>query len=147
MNSFFRFSATSLHAVALIIFVALAATALTGSPVWAVGLVAVTGILVSVIGIVSSRHANHWIGRATQVCAAVSRGDFEQRLVLVSAPKQLEALLGYPWPFPGRPPKHDLSTWTVTDDWPEHVPVTEAEVDVFEAWFGDLFDELFGSCR
>ena len=22
-----------------------------------------------------------------------------------------------------------------------------AEVDVFEQWFGDLFDELFGSCR
>lgn len=22
-----------------------------------------------------------------------------------------------------------------------------AEVDVFEAWFGDLFDELFGPCR
>jgi hypothetical protein len=61
--------------------------------------------------------------------------------------EQLEKLLGCPWPFPGRPPKHDLSTWTVTDDWPERVPVTEAEVDVFEAWFGDLFDELFGSCR
>jgi len=47
----------------------------------------------------------------------------------------------------GRPPKHDLATWTVTDDWPERVPVTDAEVDVFEAWFGDLFDELFGPCR
>ncbi len=56
-------------------------------------------------------------------------------------------MLGQPWPFPGRPPKHDLSTWVVTDDWPEHIPVTEAEVDEFEAWFGDLFDELFGSCR
>jgi hypothetical protein len=64
-----------------------------------------------------------------------------------TASEQLEALLGYPWPFPGRPPKHDLSTWTVTDDWPEHIPVTEAEVDVFEAWFGDLFDELFGPYR
>jgi len=64
-----------------------------------------------------------------------------------TASEQLEALLGQPWPFPGRLPKHDLSTWTVTDDWPEHIPVTEAEVDVFEAWFGDLFDELFGSCR
>ena len=52
-----------------------------------------------------------------------------------------------PWPRIGRPPKHDLSTWTVTDDWSEHVPVTEAEVDMFEAWFGDLFDELFGSRR
>jgi len=54
-------------------------------------------------------------------------------------------LLGYSWPFPGRPPKHDLSTWTVTDDWPDPVPVTEAEIEVFERWFGDLFDELFGS--
>jgi hypothetical protein len=47
----------------------------------------------------------------------------------------------------GRLPKHDLSNWTVTDDWPERIPVTNAEVDVFEAWFGDLFDELFGPCR
>lgn len=43
--------------------------------------------------------------------------------------------------------KDDLSTWTVTDDWPERVPVTSAEVDVFEAWFGDVFDELFGPCE
>ena len=64
-----------------------------------------------------------------------------------TASEQLEALLGYPWPFPGRPSKHDLSTWTVTDGWPECVPVTEAEVEVFERWFADLFDELFGSCR
>ena len=35
-------------------------------------------------------------------------------------------------------------TWTVTDDWPKDVPVTETEIDVFEAWCGDLFDELFG---
>ncbi len=58
---------------------------------------------------------------------------------------QLESLLGYPWSFPGRPPKYDFSTWTVTDDWPEHIPVTETEVEVFERWFADLFDELFGS--
>jgi len=51
------------------------------------------------------------------------------------------------WPRIGRPPKHDLSAWTVTDDWPVRVPVTQVEVDVFEAWFGDLFDELFGSGR
>ncbi|GLU28494.1 hypothetical protein [Brucella sp. NBRC 12950] len=24
------------------------------------------------------------------------------------------------------------------------VPVTQAEIEVFERWFGDLFDELFG---
>lgn len=44
----------------------------------------------------------------------------------------------------GRPPKHDLSTWTVTDDFPDPVPVTIAEVKVFESWFGDVFDEIFG---
>ncbi len=59
--------------------------------------------------------------------------------------KQLEVLLGYPWPIHGRPPKHDLSTWTVAVDWPGHVPITEAEIEVFERWFADLFDELFGS--
>ena len=47
----------------------------------------------------------------------------------LTASEQLEELLGYPWPFPGRPPKHDLSTWTVTDDWPNPVPVTEAEIE------------------
>ena len=45
----------------------------------------------------------------------------------------------------GRAPKHDPTRWTVTDDWPADIPVTEAEVDVFEAWFGDLFDELFAT--
>jgi len=37
-----------------------------------------------------------------------------------------------------------LDHWTVSDDWPERVPVTEAEIDLFEAWFGDILDELFG---
>lgn len=64
-----------------------------------------------------------------------------------TASEQLEALLGHPWPFPGRPSKHDPSTWTVADDWPERVPITEAEVEVFERWFADLFDELFGPAR
>lgn len=48
-----------------------------------------------------------------------------------------------PSPRIGRPAKHDLSAWTVVDDWPEPVPITDAELDVFEAWFGDIFDELF----
>jgi hypothetical protein len=52
-----------------------------------------------------------------------------------------------PWPRIGRPPKHNVSAWTVTDDWPNSVPITDAELDVFEAWFGDLFDELFGPRR
>jgi hypothetical protein len=45
----------------------------------------------------------------------------------------------------GRPAKGDPTEWTVTDDWPDDIPVTETEVDVFEAWFGDLFDELFAT--
>ena len=46
---------------------------------------------------------------------------------------------------PGRrQAKRASVAWTVTDDWPEDVQVTEAEIDVFEAWFGGLFDELFG---
>ena len=52
-----------------------------------------------------------------------------------------------PWPRLGRPVKHDVETWRVMDDWPARVPVTDAEIDVFEAWFGDLFDELFGPSR
>ena len=46
---------------------------------------------------------------------------------------------------PGRPPPDDMTTWTVKDDWPEDVPITEAEIEVFEAWFGELFDELFST--
>jgi hypothetical protein len=49
-----------------------------------------------------------------------------------------------PWPRRGRPAKHEVETWRVIDDWPQRVPVTQAEVDVFEAWFGDLFNEFFG---
>jgi hypothetical protein len=46
---------------------------------------------------------------------------------------------------PDRPQKHTLCDWTIGDDWPECVPVTSSEVEVFEAWFGDVFDELFGA--
>lgn len=44
-----------------------------------------------------------------------------------------------------RRPKHDVSTWTVIDNWPEKVPITEAEIEIFERYFGDVLDELFGS--
>ena len=44
---------------------------------------------------------------------------------------ELHLQLG-PWPRIGRPPKYDLSAWTVTDNWSECVLVTQAEVDVFE---------------
>lgn len=45
----------------------------------------------------------------------------------------------------GRPIADNPSAWTVTDDWPDEVPVSEAEIEVFETWFGDLFDELFST--
>jgi len=40
--------------------------------------------------------------------------------------------------------KRASETLTVVDDWPEDVPVTEAEIAMFEAWFGGLFDEARG---
>jgi hypothetical protein len=49
-----------------------------------------------------------------------------------------------PWPRVGRPMR-GLDAWRVIDDWPARVPVTDAEIDVFEAWFGDILDELFGA--
>lgn len=46
----------------------------------------------------------------------------------------------------GRPPHlFDVERLPVIDDWPEDVPITEAEIQVFERWFADLFDDLFGS--
>jgi hypothetical protein len=62
--------------------------------------------------------------------------------------EQRLALYDYAHPRTRRPrrrARHDAAAWTVTDDWPEEVPVTEAEIEVFEAWFGDLFDELFST--
>jgi hypothetical protein len=39
----------------------------------------------------------------------------------------------------------DIERLPVIDDWPEKVPVTDAEILVFERWFADVFDEMFGS--
>ena len=45
----------------------------------------------------------------------------------------------------GSPPHvFDVERLPVIDDWPEDVPITEAEIQVFERWFGDVFDEMFG---
>ena len=47
---------------------------------------------------------------------------------------------------PGQRKRHRRSQrLQVTDDWPEVMPVTEVEVRVVEAYFGDILDELFGS--
>lgn len=50
-------------------------------------------------------------------------------------------------PEPRRSPSPritDIENLPVIDDWPEKVPITEAEIAVFERWFADVFDELFG---
>lgn len=39
----------------------------------------------------------------------------------------------------------DVEKLPVIDDWPDEVPITEAEIQVFERWFADVFDEMFGS--
>ena len=62
-----------------------------------------------------------------------------------AAPDDLYDYARPPARRPGRPQADDPSTWTVTDDSPEDVTVTEAEIEVFEAWFGDLFDVLFST--
>ena len=43
-------------------------------------------------------------------------------------------------PSPGT---FNVENLPVIDDWPERVPVTEAEVDIFERYFGDFLDRLF----
>ncbi|GHC10021.1 hypothetical protein GCM10007291_03020 [Gemmobacter nanjingensis] len=44
-------------------------------------------------------------------------------------------------------PSHvfDVEKLPVIDDWPDEVPITEAEIQVFERSFADVFDEMFGS--
>lgn len=39
----------------------------------------------------------------------------------------------------------DVETLPVIDDWPETVPVTIPEVEIFERHFGDVLDRLFGA--
>jgi hypothetical protein len=59
----------------------------------------------------------------------------------VAAPDDLYDYARPPARRPGRPGPEDPTAWAVKDDWPADVPVTEAEIEVFEAWFGDLFDD------
>ena len=39
----------------------------------------------------------------------------------------------------------DVESLPVFDDWPEKVPITEEELQIFERYFGDVLDRLFGS--
>jgi hypothetical protein len=37
--------------------------------------------------------------------------------------------------------------WVITDDLPEQIPVTPEEIVLFQAYFGDVLDELLASHR
>lgn len=43
-----------------------------------------------------------------------------------------------------RPIESERARIHVTDDWPEVLPLTEAELRVIEAHFAEVLDELFG---
>ena len=48
-------------------------------------------------------------------------------------------------PARGSPPHViDVEKLPVIDDWPEKVPITEEEIDIFERYFGHALDRLFG---
>ena len=49
-----------------------------------------------------------------------------------------------PAPRAGRSPLRLEEAITVTDDWPEIVPITDAELRVMESHFAEELDELFG---
>jgi len=86
-----------------------------------------------------------WIGQACHTGAMAPAQESRRRRVPADA--SLDDLYDYS-AAPARPGRRRANrasvTLTVTDNWPEDVPVTEAEIAVFEAWFGELFDELFG---
>lgn len=45
----------------------------------------------------------------------------------------------------GSPPDaFDVEKLPVIDDWPDKVPITEEEIEIFERYFGDVLDRLFG---
>lgn len=69
------------------------------------------------------------------------------RRVLPEWPGDPEDLYDYvrqPAPRTGRSPSRLEGAITVTDDWPEIVPITEAELRVMEGHFAEELDAIFG---
>ena len=63
-------------------------------------------------------------------------GTVSPRLGAVSPPAPL---------LDGQAPRQKRNTLiTVTDDWPDAVPVTDHEARIIEAFFADVLDDLFG---
>src|SRR6516225_3311612 len=73
----------------------------------------------------------------TPVMARPRKPHRENRAAGDALPDDLHDYARPPPARPGRPAPGDPATWTVKDDWPDYAPVTEAEIEVFEAWFGD----------
>jgi hypothetical protein len=48
---------------------------------------------------------------------------------------------------PRRPRREEVWRPLITDDLPDRIPITEAELDIIEAHFAVLLDELFGARR
>ncbi|MFO1124635.1 MAG: hypothetical protein U1E25_04645 [Methylocystis sp.] len=77
-----------------------------------------------------------------------TRKDWRRRAPsLVASPDDLFDYLQSPQRRAGRPVKHAVERWRVTDDWPERIPISKSEIEVYEAWFGDLFDRIFWDTR
>lgn len=73
----------------------------------------------------------------------------EERSLPHSLPDDLFDYADDPAPCRGQshrstlPDSANNSALTVIDDWPDFVPVTETEIDIFERYFGDALDRLF----
>jgi hypothetical protein len=59
------------------------------------------------------------------------RSSLHDRTTFGELPADLYVVPG-PRPRLGSPVKHDVEIWSFVEDWPARVPVSEAEVDVFE---------------
>ena len=44
---------------------------------------------------------------------------------------------------PSKPRLSDLEFWTVVNELPDPIPVSKAELDAIERYFGDLIDAVF----
>jgi hypothetical protein len=50
-------------------------------------------------------------------------------------------------PHPRRNRREEVWQPLITDDLPDRIPITDVELDILEAHFADLLDELFGARR
>jgi hypothetical protein len=77
--------------------------------------------------------------------ARLHRSDSAERpRLLVAGPLDLYDYAVQAAERAARPSRPEPDPITVTDDWPDILPVTDAEVRIIEAHFGDVLDELFG---